>query len=374
MKLFPDSQARYRSITPSTDVVPEHGALPVSVERGGSVLGASVSLAMGAALLLLIVPMLVGGERQVDAVTRMIVLAIFIICHVFFVVLGLAYLRKRDVWTLSATAVEHRRRRLWGSREWTEPLSNYAGVLMHEDYDKGGTDGSYFPAYVLDLHHADDSAKTLRLWINASNEYHRLEWERYARLLDVAPLTKTSDGFARHEVEGLNERKRDAVDAPVTLDTALPSGGGLAVHVDAAGVVITMRKGKLAKAVVLAVQSMAVVLFFLLISGLVAIFWTVPLAPLLGGIALVLVAIVLYGACTFQQHLKVSASGVRTWWSHPWGQFSGDYYPTVEIETVAVRSKGVLIVAGAEEESWGAGLKDEELEWVRDCIVAVISA
>jgi hypothetical protein len=367
---------------PSEDFVPEGESLPC--ERGGAcyfamgVLFLLLSLASLAYAVFLVVRESQGGS---DGDTDLV---IALGLGVLLVVFGLKGLRYRDEWTLTATSVARRWRGLGGWKSWTEPLSNYAGVLMH-DVRRPGSEG-YPPKldYVLDLYHPDDRKKTLRLWHSHSQEKHSAECGRYARLLGLPALVATENGFEQREIDDLGKsvRERVAVGAiEATLSTS-PPGNTLNVRVEEGALLITTRKhitGGGAKESFL-ISGVAGMVFSMLGGmlvfgfgfGVLAFFVFVMLLPSLGAFLI---------GRMFRPCLEVSAAGVRTWSAHPWGRLSVKVLPSPQIDEVVVRTptgghgfKAVLVTAGEDSVWWGGGLSQEELEWVRDCIVAVISA
>ena len=369
--------------TRCTDVVPESETLPAEINTGGSVGCAVVLFLLGAASLAGALFLVVAKGNRGEG--WIIGLVAALMGHVLFEVLAVLALRYRENWTLTATSVQRRWRRLGGWKEWSEPLSAYAGVLMYDVYHSGGDKSPSYTEYILDLHHADDKKKTLRLWCCRSHEMHRSEWERYARLLDLPALAKTKDGVERREVDDLDKSVRERVAEgamEVTFDSsAPPPGDKLGVSVDGDGLLITTRKGSLGPAT----KTLPVV-FGLMACGLIVggMFAPRPLEivlPVVGFIFLLIAIGIGFVARMIGQYLKVSASGVRIWWTHPWGRFAEKTLPSDEIEDVVVRTppgsqgfKAVLIMTDNDVGWWGMGLKEEELEWVRDCIVAVISA
>jgi len=77
--------------------------------------------------------------------------------------------------------------------------------------------------------------------------------------------------------------------------------------------------------------------------------------------------------------LVISPQEVRTRWRHPWGTFRGTAIPASQIEEVIVgkapggrKATAVQIISDAETLRFGAHLTREQMEWVRDCIIAVI--
>ncbi|MCK4376456.1 MAG: hypothetical protein KAX19_14055, partial [Candidatus Brocadiae bacterium] len=109
----------------------------------------------------------------------------------------------------------------------------------------------------------------------------------------------------------------------------------------------------------------------------------VPFRPVLllaGAVALVVATVALAAARAIAEELMVSPTEVRKRWRHPWGTFREAAAPANEIEEVVVRtppaSHGVTTVQAITDATtvhFGIGLPRAEKEWVRDCIIAVIS-
>jgi len=383
LKLSINMKGRRGDSVPSTDVIPESETLPVESNTGGSVGCAAVLFVFALAALAGAVFMVVAEEYRGEDWVMGLVFALG--AYVLLSVLGVLALRYRDNWTLTATSVEHRWRRILGWKQWTVPLSSYAGVLMHDVYHSGGKNNASYTEYILDLHHEEDKKKTLRLWCCRSYEMHRSECERYARLLDLPALVKTEDGIERREVDDLDKSVRERVAEgamEVTFDaSAPPPGEKLMVSVEGDGLVITTRGGALSKS-----ARVLPVVFGLMAAGAIVGGTFVPrqatyVLSAVGGIFFLMAIGITFAGRLLGQYLEISAAGVRTWWTHPWGRFAEKMLPADEIEEVVVRtpqgSQGftaVVIMTDTDMAWWGWSLEDEELEWVRDCIVAVISA
>jgi hypothetical protein len=380
MQLTTTSRGKYQG--PTANFVPEGEALPAEVEKRGSV-GCGVVLFL-LALACLGAAVLEGMDPGYDVGELPIFLIGFLVGLVLFAVLGLLTLQYREHWTLTAKFVQRRWRRIGNWKEWTTPLSDYAGVLMYDVHHSGGKNSSSYTEYILDLHHPDDKKKTLRLWCCRSYERHRAEWERYARLLDLPALLKTPDGIEQREVDDLDKSVRERIaegSMELTFDASThPPGDKLSVSVEGDGLLITTRGG-LGKAF-----KVVPVIFVLTAAGMIAggIFALSPasiILPITGCFFLLMSMGLAFAARTFGQYLRVSPAGVRTWWTHPWGRFAEKMLPSQEIEEVVVRTppgsqgfKAVVVIADSGVAWWGMGLSQEELEWVRDCIVTVISA
>jgi len=378
MKLLPRTYAQSCRRAWNTDVVPEGEALPVEIDKGDCMSG-------GGPLLLLLsfmcfavaVMVLVKEPRGKDWIAAV---GCSLFATALFGVFGMFGLRSRDKWTLTATSVERRWRGLGGWKQWSEPLSSYAGVLMYDAHRSGGGHGRAYTDYILDLHHPSDKRKTLRLWCSNSRDKHRTEWERYARLLNMPALMKTAHGIESRAVDDANKSVRERVKG-VTFHPSAPPGRRLIVSVEDDGLLITARRGnprKAAKAVLIVLGVMASIFIAggLFLSGPEGMFFAA-----VGVFFLLSAAGLSFGSRVVGQYIKLSAAGVQTWWAHPLGRCAQKAFPSTEIEEIAVRKpqsnwsfKAVVIVTDSDTGWWGWSLEDEELEWVRDCIVAVISA
>ena len=86
---------------------------------------------------------------------------------------GASELRRYREIVLADGQVRVRRQGLFGSGDWAEHLSGYDGVLVREVYHSGGENSPSYTEYILDLRHADNRRRTVRLYCSRSPDGFR---------------------------------------------------------------------------------------------------------------------------------------------------------------------------------------------------------
>jgi hypothetical protein len=298
---------------------------------------------------------------------------------------GLAVLMYEEYWTFTAHEISRRWRTLFGRKEWSEPISAYAGVLMRSVYHSGSKNSPSYTEYIVELKHSGDNKKTVQLYNSRSPDGFRAQQERYARLFAVSALVETEHGIEERSVEDLDKTIRDRVlegSMDVQFDASKPPPGtNLSVRVEGDGLLISARRGLLGKAGKIIPIVTAILGSGLVIGGIArGKPPEVVMLPIMGAFFLVMGLGVGFAGRLLRQELIVSAAGVRTRWIHPWGAFAEVSLPADEIEDVALRTPpgshgftSVVIATDAQTAWFGVGLEPAEKEWVRDCIIAVIS-
>ncbi len=111
-------------------------------------------------------------------------------------------------------------------------------------------------------------------------------------------------------------------------------------------------------------------------------FFSEGIPILVGIIGVVLGAPVLFMFLWFAvmtRQIRLSPENVRILKMTPWGATKGKIIDPSTIEQVFVKKKtsganaAVIISTDAEERDVGAGLSPQALEWLKNCIIAVIS-
>lgn len=366
---------------PQVDFIPEGAGLPCESYSGSQVgwAAACFLIATGA----VIAAVLIVTGQMAAPLPVVAVLALFALGAALG---GAAAARHFDHLTITSHEVHRCRRSLLGAKEWHEPLSAYQGVLMRLVHHSGGQNRPSYTEYILDLKHPTDDGRTVRLYCSRSSEGFRSVHERYAKCLGLSALLKTKDGIAERRVEDLDKSIRERV-AEGALDvdfdpSAPPPGDRLNVAIQGDAMIVSTRRDKMGKVLKTIAAAMVISGVGLIVAGILA--RKAPLGftlPLFGVIDLALVAVLIMVVRHLGQELLIMKDAVRSYWRHPWGKFADVTVPADEIEEVVVRtppgSQGstVVMIISDERTAWfGMGLSQAEKEWVRDCIIAVISA
>lgn len=300
-----------------------------------------------------------------------------------FAAVGFHYLLLRECWQFTPAYVECEKRGVLRSRKWREPLSDYQGVLTTEsEYHVGR---QRHTVYILQLKHRTKRPRSVKLYVARSPEGFRAKQEHYARLMKLPILIETDSGVEERAVEDLDKSVRQRVaegTLRVTFDPSSgPPGKNLAVAIEGDRLRIWSRKGTLG------LTGSSIIRFLLLGGSLVNLIFIIPAAQLPGvllaiGTVSIVVGVVIYlGLRVCREELLVSRDELRRHWRHPWGTWRKQTMPSDQIEEVVIRRPigkkkapaSVQAISDKATIAFGLGLKQPEKEWVRDCIIAVIS-
>jgi len=365
------------------DRIPEGEELPAEAEKEGYRVAGTVLVVIGSVLLVAGIGVLVvwflgiGGDLTLGILLTGI--------SAVLLPLALHQIVSHKRWWFTPDEVTHEWRGLFGSGRWTEPLSNYDGILSEAVYHSGGRNSPSYTEYILRLEHSHDKKKRVRLYCSRSREGFRARHERYAQLFGLPALLKTKDGIEARDPEDLDKSVRERVAAgtmEVTFDPSRPPPGRhLRVKVEGDRLVVRTRPGALGKAGVL-----VPLIFALVGGGLVAAVFIpgldgppIVMAVFGGLFGLLGIAGLVFGR-TVVQELEIPPAEVRSRWETPFGSVGERGIPAGEIEEVVVRTPEgnqdftmVQAISDTGTVHFGFGLSEEEQHWVRDCIIAVIA-
>ena len=293
-------------------------------------------------------------------------------------------LRRARVYDFGPTEVVCRSRSLLGRKEWQEPLAAYRGILFEREVTavawNTGSDSTLDPhAYRLVLLHSRDHRRNVTLCRSLSAADVRAQHEHCCRLFGQPKLERTADGISERAVEDMGKPVRKmAAEGKVKLafDPAhRPTGGRLTVRVEGDMLCLSARRrwSGIVFGAVLVLAGIAIIGrsafglgFLALIPGWCGI-W-----PLLLGVLMMAALLLL------RRELLVSGSEVAERVRSPWGVFGRSAIAADAIQDVVLddTSKGfpsVQVLAGPETITFGDQLTAEERQWVRDCILDVLS-
>lgn len=287
----------------------------------------------------------------------------------------------REEWDFTLDNVKCRCRTLRGWTEWSEPLSQYEGVIASQSLEPIGKHKRM--VYYLALTHRSDVARSVVLYCSLSDKDLRARHERYARLFGLPALVMTADGVEKREVEELDLSVRERVERgalAVGFDVAAgPPGKGLAVRVAGDSLVLSVwgpmrRRYRYLPAI-------------LIVGGaLVGSCGSMQEGRLSPSLAVGAAALFLAGVATLflpsplWEELCLSPDEARKCWRHPWGSFGERCLKGEGIEEVLVQAppkggRGTVVRLAGDESAieFGAGLTPVQQQWVRDCTIAVLS-
>lgn len=368
---------------PELDLLPDADQLPAHVEKRGSRVTAAVMFGLaGLAACLAVSMFVVVPIRQ--AVPRALLAIGPAIGAAALLLGGLHTQRSYRGWTFTPEQVEYRSRGLLGPKEWTEPLSAFTGVLARQEYHSGGQNSPSYTLYLLSLQHRTDKRRSVNLYRSRSEEGFRGQHERYALLFGVSALIETEDGIEERRPEDLGKSVRERVaegSLQVDFDPASgPPSPRLLLQIEGDTLSICTRGNPLGipgtlipvGVLILSVAAATVAL----ITGLPGIRPLIPVGAIFGVLSIVAMVVL----PRILEELLVSPEEVRSRWILPWGPVGGTSVPSDEVEEVVVRRRAgkhgtrtVQVITDEKTVHFGPLLTQAEREWVRDCIIAVIS-
>jgi uncharacterized membrane protein len=279
---------------------------------------------------------------------------------------------------VTETEVTYDRRALFGHTGWTEPLTRYPGILFRTEYHSGGKNSPSYTLHIVELHHPE-KARRVVLYQSKSPEGARGIWEDSCRALNLPALEAAGGTVAHREVADLDKSVRDLVrerKLDIRFDPRQPPPEGIRLEVGRDQLRIEIGLPRLPLPVA--------VPWSLVALGIAALPFMIPGAPMIlcvVGLIFLAVPVVWKGfAGRIRQQIEVSRAEVRVVWRMPWGSVAETVLPADEIEQVEVRkgagsqSPALHIVTDEREVAVGPFLKPEAREWLRHCILAVITA
>jgi hypothetical protein len=289
---------------------------------------------------------------------------------------GLHQLSSVTTTTIDARQVSFSSKSLIRSKQWMEEIDRYEGIAYREESHGGSKRSSPYTLHIVELYHAD-SKKTQKIYQSISARGVRAIWEDYCRKLNLPAVEKDGNTLIKRNVEDLDKSIRDLVKGGklnIAFDPSRTPPKG--VKVNAAGDIfeVILTKDEF---------SIVIYIFVLLFPG-IFIFVSVNreggLPFLIIGIiiGLVMVSALLWARFT-KERIKIGEDTVYLNRITPWGETAGTTIITSEIESVVVDKKDnhfhkqVFIKTDQQQEAIGGGLSAEALEWLKNCIISIIS-
>ncbi|MFP4027586.1 MAG: hypothetical protein ACLFWL_07340 [Candidatus Brocadiia bacterium] len=321
-----------------------------------------------------------------------LVVGLFLSIGLVAIVKGIANAFSSGYWQFNADSVRRYYRSPFGTEKWEESLDRYRGVLRESEYHSGGQHSSGYTLYKLTLSHEDDEDRSVQLYCSRSHEKFRSQHERYARLFGLPALVEDEQGVTERAVEDLDKSVRERVaegHLEVDFDPTQPppdarlrvktEGDKLSFFVPAQtvpiGCVVLATVGFLGGIGV----AISVLKGYLHLEGhAVLISFFVAALSLLG----LLLAI---AGKVISQVVTVSPEGVENWYTTRWGDFGHSRIPADAIEEILAQknSRGassqsqalsVHVISDETTIRFGRNLSPETQKWLRDCLLAVLSA
>lgn len=322
----------------------------------------------------ILVSQLMNGEFDPE----MSFLLLFPVIGTGLLLYGLRTLSYRETIKIDPRSVSFESRSLFGHTSWMEPLQRYPGIIKRTERRSGGKNRSSYTLHIIELHHPDKK-KRVRLYESRSSAGFRQIWEDYCRQLNMPALEGPTDNLVSRAVEDLDKSVRDlALEGKlnVDFDPHKPPPAGFELRVDGDFLRVTLPKARSSAIGILSVIAFAGVFIF--------IGFGIDDAPVAFGIIgvlflLLILAGVVWSTIT-RQVLLLGRDRISIFHKTPWGDTTGRFLDPNLIEIVrigGVRSdnerNGVLLVTDETTRKIGEGLPPDVLDWLKNCILAVIT-
>jgi hypothetical protein len=276
---------------------------------------------------------------------------------------------------------EHRvavtKKSLFGTRQWSEQLSAFEGVLSRSEYHQGGKNQPSYTLYIVELRHSD-SKKAVKLYESRSDLDFRTIWEGYCRRLNMPAVETDGKRLVKREVSDLDKSVKDLVregKVKVEFDPSKAPPAELALRVDGDTLELTVVKKK---------SSLIPFAIALLIPCVfIYIGFFVKDCPVLFGIVGVLFFVLMLAGFIWslvtKEQIRIGKEGILVRQLSPRGISEIASVRSETIEQVRIGKKdgtgqdALLLETDDGTFEAGKGLSSESLEWLKNCIVRVIS-
>lgn len=343
--------------------------------RGAGVFMIIFSLFWGGMPTFGLISSLLKGEMQ----PGLWFLLIFTIIGTGLLIFGLKMVTTRRTIRFSATQVDFDERSLFGQRIWSEPLKNFPGVRTWSEYHSGGKNRSSYTLYIAELFHPEPR-KRLRLYESRSEEGLRGIQEGYCRQLNVPALEGEPGNFVARNVEDLDKSVRELASEgklKIAFDPAKPPPAGVTLSViEEKRLRIELPRTPVAVGGVV----MAVVISSIFIGISVGVKSAPAMIGVFGAIFLLVVVAGLVWQIVARPVVVAGADSIEVRHRTPWGETRGRTIESARIESVRIGQRtanqgpaGLMLVTDQRTEIIGAGMPAAVLEWLRDCILAVVA-
>ncbi len=281
-----------------------------------------------------------------------------------------------ETWRFTQESVSFRSRDK-RKEEWSQPLSAYRGIVIDSFHIPGsGSNNRGTTVFMLILVHKKEKSRSVKLYQKGADKDLRREQERYALLLNSPVLEKTPEGIRERRPEDVSKSVRELVGQgvlPVEFDpNSRPPGDGLRVSVEGHFLKITDISTRASPGCSLAFIAAGVVGVIPLIIG---IKYHINPLMVMGGLIGVMGPYIGISARHTREELYISPEEVRSQAVTFGIKSSKQRVRAEDIEEVVARSNmPVEVITDGLTLQFGGHLSKAQNEWVRDCIVAVISS
>lgn len=292
---------------------------------------------------------------------------------------GLYMLTCQTTTVLSREHASVTQKSIFGTKQWTARLSDFTGIRSRSEYHPGTRHSPAYTLYIVELLHPAPK-QTVRLYEARTESGVRGIWENACRVLALPAVEGEGATLVTRAVEDLDKSVRELAregKLHVNFDPTKPPPAGLTLRVDATFLELSIkaRKG----------PTIAGGLFGILFSGIfVYVGFFIKGGPFFFGIVgsvimLIVILMVVWSLITTEQ-IRVAKEEIHSLRKTPWGLTTGIRINTTGVETVRIGKKGgqgatgILIETDGGTQIVGAGLPSPSLEWLRNCILKVITS
>ena len=306
-------------------------------------------------------------------------LLIFTVIGIGMVLGGLYMLSCSTTTLLSREQVCVTRTSIFGTKQWTARLSDFTGVGSRSEHHSGGKNKPSYTLYIVELLHPDPK-KAVRLYESRMDLGIRGIWENACRVLNLPAVEGEGASLVTRAVEDLDKSVKELAregKLHVDFDPAKPPPTGLTLKVDDKVLELSVKTRKS--------TALSGGLIGILFSGVfVYIGFFIKDCPLIFGIVgsvfMLIVIISVFWMLITTEQIRVAKDEIHMLRQTPWGPTNGSRISTTGVETVRIGKKGdqgaagILIETDSGTAIVGAGLPAPCLEWLRNCILKVITA
>jgi hypothetical protein len=308
----------------------------------------------------------------------MLMILVFTVAGLGLFLFGLNQFFIKGKLRITKDEIEFEKRGLFGRKQWREPMASYEGILSRSEYHSGSKNSPSYTLYIVELYHPEKK-KRIKLYQSRSEMGFRAKWEEHCRAMNLPAVEDGEGGLIRRNVEDLDKsvrelRKENKIEVKFDPNEDPPEGLDLSVNEDQ--LLVTQN------------QSMMTPVGFLIMLLFPGIFIYVGFfledCPVFFGIVGVFLELVFLAVGAWllitRPQVRLTRDDVHLLRLTPWGETHGVHIRADDIEQVVVKKdekthrKAVVITTDDQQKAFGEGLSAEGLEWLKNCILTVVSA
>ena len=353
-------------------------SLPAVHNRSGSRFGGIFlvlfALFWGGIPGLIFISLVTSGEYE----SSMFFLLLFPVIGIGIFLGGLYTMTFRETIRIDANSVSREAKSIFGYKYWTEPLERYSGVLSRTEQRSGGKNSSPYTVYIVELYH-EDKKKRILLYESRSGNSFRTIWEDYCRQLNKPAMERAGNKMHTRDVADLDKSVRELVQEgkiTVDFDPKAPPPKGFDARVAGGQLRVALPKKN--------TSFLGLIIAILFTGVFIFIGFWVDDAPVIFGIIGIILLLFFIGAGIWQaitrNVLLIGRNEIKILQETPWGETGGSILKADEIEEVRIgpiargtKQMAVLLVTDHNTRRIGDGLPRESQEWLKNCILAVIT-